>query len=114
MVKVVLGNRVGTDVPLAPVVEAVEGLSVVLVAFDVPGMKGDMRHVVEKLPGDAEEIVVRLLGREFVGPKDLSQGAGRIARNGDSAAGRLKEEICEVNKSDDSKETANLTVIGRP
>ena len=112
MFKMVLGNRVSTDVPLTPVVEAVEGLSIVLVAFDVPGVEGDVRHVPEKLPGNAEEIKVRLLGREFVCPEDLAQGTGRVARNGDSSTGRTEEEIGKVDKANDTEEPANLTVIG--
>ena len=39
-------NKVGSDVPLRPVVEVLEQGAVVLVSLDVLGCKFDMREVV--------------------------------------------------------------------
>ena len=72
MAKVIFGYSISTDIPLAPMIKTMEGLGIVLVTFDVPGVEGDIGHVSEEFAGKAKKVVVNLLVGECMGPENLA------------------------------------------
>ena len=110
--EVLLSNGVRADVPLRPVIQTMEGHGIVLMSPHMPVVKRDVGDCRYQIAGCTEEVVVGLLGKEFMSPKDLTESSKGVASKCRSPLGELVEVIHQFDEQEPTNNSSNFASIG--